>query len=149
MLLCVPTVAVIVWLVSMVAPAATATSSVIVSSSTTTAFCSVSDPEGVVTEAPVRLRPRSVTAAVSPGEPAPGRIFVRVGTPAATTWNSVVTCPLSVVTISSRGSLSGESVPAIVSVAVSVPSSGVATCVIATPACPDAPEVMTSAAPVR
>ena len=37
----------------------------------------------------------------------------------------------------------------IVSVAVSVESSGVATCEIVTPPAPDAPDVMTSADPVR
>src|SRR4029453_17011694 len=56
------------------------------------------------TGAPVRLRPSSVTATVSPGSPAPGRTAVTVGVPGGTTKNSIVDCPLSVVTMRSRAS---------------------------------------------
>ncbi len=85
-----------------------------------------------------------MSATVCPGSPAPGRIDVTVGTSAATTKNSIVVCPLSVVTMSSRTSADGVAVGAIVRVAVSVVSLGVATSAIAT-----SEPVMMSAAPVR
>ena len=129
-----PVVTVRVWFVSMLAPPATTTSTVTVSSSTGWGFCSERSGLDSPTVAPVRLRPRSVTGTVCPGSPAPGVITVTLGTVGGTTKNSIVVCPLSVVTISRRASDVLVVAPgSMVRVAVRVVSSGVALPVIAMP----------------
>ena len=138
-----------VWFVFTVAPESIDTCAVIVSSSTTFWVPMVSGAAALTTPF-VRWRPRSVASTVSPGDPAPGSMPVIVGPgPAGTTKNSGVVCPLSVVTMRSRASVVLGVAPApIVSVAVSVQSSGVATSVMVTSCVPPG-VVMTRAAPVR
>src|SRR5262245_5995837 len=142
--LCGATVTTSVCCVFVAAPGATTTSSVIVSSSTTVTFWSAMSADASETVAPVRLRPCSTTGTVVPGSPAPGAIVVTTGRPAATTKNSAVVCPLSVVTISNRAVLPAEAPGSIETMAVNVPSSGVVTALIVIPV-----PVTTSAAPVR